>query len=71
MGRNSPQLGNLVVWHAWALEPQGCQPRRHTRLRMLGACVVQRVFGCLTACKLEHPGGIRFVRRSIVMPHHR
>jgi hypothetical protein len=71
MGRNSTQLGNLVVWHALALEPQGFHPLLHTRMRMMVAFVVQRLFVCLTEYKLEHPGVILFVRRSIVMPHHR
>jgi len=71
MGRKSTQLGHLVVWHAWALEPQGVHPLLHTRMRMMGAFVVPRLFVCLTACKLEHPGVILFVRRSMVMSHHR
>src|SRR5215467_3817326 len=71
IGGNSTQLGDLVVGHALALEPQGFHPRLHARMRMMGAFVVQRLFVCLTECKLEHPGVILFVRRSMVMPHHR
>src|SRR5919199_3786544 len=71
MGGHSTQLSNLVVWHALALEPQGFHPLLHTRMRMMVAFVVQRLFVCLTECKLEHPRVILLVRRSMVMPHHR
>lgn len=71
IGGNSTQLGDLVVRHALALEPQGFHPLLHTRMWMMVAFVVQRLFICLTECKLEHPGVILFVRRSMVMPHHR
>lgn len=71
IGGNSTQLGDLVVWHALALEPQGFHPLLHTRMWMMVAFVVQRLCVCLTECKLEHPGVILFVRRSMVMPHHR
>src|SRR4029450_11232465 len=71
IGRNSTQLGDLVVRYALALEPQGFHPLLHTRMRMMVAFVMQRLFVCLTEYKLEHPGVILFVRRSMVMPHHR
>ena len=71
IGGHSTQLGALVVWHTLALEPQGFHPLLHARMRMMVAFVVQRLFVCLTECKLEHPGGILVVRRSMVTPHHR
>ena len=70
-GGNSTQLGDLVVRHALALEPQGFHPLLHTRMRMMVAFVMQRLFVCLTEYKLEHPGVILFVRRRMGMPHHR
>ena len=71
IGGNSTQLGDLGVWHALALEPQGFHPLLHARMRMMVAFVVQGLFVCLTECELEHPGVILFVQRSMVMPHHR
>jgi hypothetical protein len=40
-------------------------------MRMMVAFVVQGLFVCFTACKLEHPGVILFVRWSMVKPYHR
>jgi hypothetical protein len=70
-GGKSTQLGDLVVRHALALEPQGFHPLLHTRMRMMVAFVVQGLFVCFTECKLENPGIILFVRRSMLRPHHR
>src|SRR6516225_2882680 len=71
IGGNSTQLGDLVVRYALALEPQGFHPLLHTRMRMMVAFVMQRLLVCLTEYKLEHPGVILWVRRRMVMPHHR
>ena len=67
MGGNRTPLGDLVVRHALALEPQGFHPLLHTRMRMMVAFVVQRLFVCLTEYKLEQSGVILFVRRSMVL----
>lgn len=70
-GGHSTQSGALVVWHAWALAPQGFHALLHARMRLMGAFVVQRLCVCLTEGKLEHPGGVLLVRRRMGMPHHR
>ncbi len=60
MRSNVAQLGDLVVRQPLTLEPQGFHPLLHARMRMMVALVVQRLFVCLTACKLEPPGVILF-----------
>ena len=71
IGRDDTSLCDLVMREALTLEPQRFHPLLHARMRMMVALIVQRLFVCLTECKLEHPGVILFVRRSMVMPQHR
>jgi hypothetical protein len=60
MGRDGTQRCDRVRWSTLTLEPQGFHPLLHTRMRMMVALRVQRLFVCLTACKSEHPMGHPF-----------